>query len=173
MENFPEAAWADAYRIAYSILHDPHAAQDAAQNACARAWAGIGRLRSPEHFKVWFYRIVANECKRFKQAQSRYAAAAELHPSALAEPIEDRIDVRQAIASLDSPLRIVVVLRYYFNLTSAEISHVLSISPVTVRWRSMLAHRRLRTRLEDCVPASASHSKLGAVYSHESIVEHR
>jgi hypothetical protein len=37
----------DAYRIAWSILRDRSAAEDAAQEACARAWGNIKNLRRP------------------------------------------------------------------------------------------------------------------------------
>lgn len=159
--EFVQASWPDIYRIAYTILHDPHAAQDATQEACARAWSGIGRLRSPERYAVWLYRIVANECRRLRRRDERYAVQAEIRPIPTAQPPDDCIDVRRAIASLDAQLRIVVVLRYYSNLTSAEIAHVLSISPVTVRWRLMLAHRRLRGVLADNEPVPARETPSG------------
>ena len=166
-----QTAWPDVYRIAYSILHDPHAAQDAAQEACARAWSGIEQLQSPERFKVWLYRIVANECRRFKRREDRYVPHAELETPPQHRCADDRIDVRNAIASLDASLRIVVLLRYYYSLTSVEIAHVLAISPVTIRWRLMLAHRRLRGLLADDVldPALATHR--GGIYANESIAK--
>jgi DNA-directed RNA polymerase specialized sigma24 family protein len=37
----------DAYRIAWSILRDRSAAEDAAQEACARACGNIKNLRRP------------------------------------------------------------------------------------------------------------------------------
>jgi RNA polymerase sigma factor (sigma-70 family) len=168
-----QATWPDVYRIAYSMLHDPHAAQDAAQEACARAWSGIEQLQCPERFKVWLYRIVANECHRLKRREDRYVAYAALGSPERSHSAEERVDVRQAIASLDAPLRIVVVLRYYYTLTSAEIAHVLSISPVTIRWRLMLAHRRLRGLLADDAPAPALPTSLGVLYKNESVVDNR
>lgn len=165
------AVWPDVYRIAYSMLHDPHTAQDAAQEACTRAWSRIAQLQSPKHFKIWLYRIVANECRRLKGRETRNLSLAEVALPASGDSSDDRIDVRQAIASLDASLRIVVVLRYYYNLTSAEIAHVLSISPVTIRWRLMLAHRRLRGLLTDDVSAPMPSTPSGVLYANVSTLE--
>jgi len=56
--------------------------------------------------------------------------------------------VRRAIDALEPSLRAAVVLRYYFGMNSAEIGSILSTSPVTVRWRLMRAHQKLRELLE-------------------------
>lgn len=142
-----ESVWPDAYRIAWAALRDASAAEDAAQEACARAWSALGSVRDPKRFAVWFYRIVANECRR-----SRQNAHGDLH---LADQLltpgephdEERIDVRRAIDALPDALRLVVVLRYYYDLTSIEIASIVDASPITVRWRLMQARRHIRTQL--------------------------
>lgn len=146
-------AWADAYRIAWSILRDRSSAEDAAQEACARAWRKLGSLRRPELFSVWFYRIVVNESRRMQRAGRHAAPIAEV-PSH--DAYEDRIAVRMAIDALDRRLRLPVVLRYYYGLRSAEIALVLGASPITVRWWLMLAHRRLARALDDGASSSPS-----------------
>jgi len=44
-------------------------------------------------------------------------------------------------------LRLTVVLHYYFGMSSAEIARIADPSPVTARWRLMVAHRKLRALL--------------------------
>lgn len=143
-----ESLWPDAYRIAWATLRDSNAAEDAAQEACARAWRALSSLRSADRFAVWFYRIVVNECRRSQRNTSSDLRLVDRLPVAAGEPFsEDRVDVRRAIDRLPAPLRLVVVLRYYYDLSSVEIAEVVSASPITVRWRLMLAHRRLRSTL--------------------------
>ena len=143
-----ESLWPDAYRIAWASLRDADAAEDAAQEACARAWRALRSVRSSDRFAVWFYRIVVNECRRSQRnTRSDLHLVDRLPPVAGAPSNDDRVDVQRAIGSLPAPLRLVVVLRYYYDLSSVEIAHVVNASPVTVRWRLMLAHRRLRTTL--------------------------
>ncbi len=69
-----ERVWPDAYRIAWSVLGERTAAEDAAQEACARLWASIGTLRRPDAFVGWFYRIVVNEAKRRRRTLRRTAS---------------------------------------------------------------------------------------------------
>jgi len=142
------AVWPDAYRIAWSVLRDGPAAEDAAQEACARVWRSIGGLRDAGRFKVWFCRIVVNESRRLQGRAKHGEAAADVAPND--RPLfDERVAVRLAIDALDPRLRSIVVFRYYFGLRSREIARVLGVSPVTIRWRLMLAHRRLACALAD------------------------
>jgi len=105
-------------------------------------------VRSSERFAAWFYRIVVNECRRSKWKTDIGLRPVDQLPASAGEPSsDDRVDVRRAIDLLPAPLRLVVVLRYYYDLRAAEIAEVISASPITVRWRLMVAHRRLRTTL--------------------------
>jgi RNA polymerase sigma-70 factor, ECF subfamily len=147
-------AWPAAYRIARSVLSSDAAAEDAAQEACAHAVAALGTLRDPASFAPWFYRIVVNEARQGHRRMVReLPLEASLGNRIPSRPDEfssrdDRIDVRRAIDALEPALRATIVLRYYFGMSSAEIGRILSTSPVTARWRLMVAHRKLRVLLD-------------------------
>ena len=141
------SVWPDAYRIAWSLLRERTAAEDAAQEACARLLTALGTLRSPDAFSVWFYRIVVNEAKRRRRAATREAALEDDRPYDAGLAVEDRIDVRRALDALEPAQRLTIVLYYYFALSGREIAQVMTTSPVTVRWRLMAARRRLRVLL--------------------------
>ena len=53
-----------AVGYAYSILHDIHWAEDAAQEAFFEAFRTLSHLREPEAFPGWFRRIVFKQCDR-------------------------------------------------------------------------------------------------------------
>lgn len=136
------------------MLSDSAAAEDAAQEACARALSAIDTLRRPDRFVPWFYRIVVNEAKRRLRATAREVSfetgLADSQDSSCDEASKhaDRIDVRRAINALEPALRAAIVLRHYLGMSSAEIGQILCISPVTARWRLMVAHRKLRALLK-------------------------
>ena len=50
------------YAIAYRILRDVERAQDAVQQALILAWRELPRLRDPERFEPWLYRLLVNAC---------------------------------------------------------------------------------------------------------------
>jgi len=146
LERLLEAIWPDAYRIAYSIVRERAAAEDAAQEACAIVYRKIATLRSAAAFRVWLYRIVTREALRQPQrsAQQSFEAPQQNTPDR-----ESRLDVGRALDSLSPDLRAVVILHYYAELTSKEIAAILSIPAPTVRFRLMLARGRLRPLLEE------------------------
>lgn len=149
LERLLESVWPDAYRIAYSIVRDRAAAEDAAQVACAAVYRSIATLRSAGAFRVWVYRIVAREAL----SQAKRSA-----PQTIEAPVqnmpdhESRLDVAQALDSLAPDLRAAVVLRYYAELTSKEIAGILGVAAATVRFRLMLARRRLKPLLSERFP---------------------
>ncbi|MBV9103387.1 MAG: sigma-70 family RNA polymerase sigma factor [Candidatus Eremiobacteraeota bacterium] len=145
-----EKVWPDAFRIAWSVLGERTAAEDAAQEACARTLTAIGSLRTPEAFPAWFYRIVVNEANRRRRTLRNAAAAAE-EPRDTVEAVgnEERIDLERALHALEPPLRVVIVLRYYLRLSGKEIATIVGASAMTVRWRLFVARRRLRATLSE------------------------
>ena len=163
------SVWPDAYRIAWSILRDSSAAEDAAQDSCARAWSALATLRRCESFPVWFYRIVVNECNRKKRVAYRDARLIERLPPRRESSQEERVDLREAVDRLAPHLRLTIVLRYYYDLNNAEIASVVSVSPITVRWRLMMAHRRIREMLSERSPAPHKEKDSKGRYEDEQI----
>ena len=143
-----ENAWPYAYRVAWSIVRERTAAEDAVQSACARALASMHTLRSPERFRAWFYRIVVNEAKQRLRNAARESEV--LLPVAYEERglRDERIDLVRAIEQLSATLRVTVLLYYYVGLNGGEIAAAMQTSPVAVRLRLMLARRRLRALLD-------------------------
>src|SRR3954462_3360389 len=48
--------------IARKILRDPHAAEDALQQAVITPWRTTPRLRNPGRFDAWLYRLLVRAC---------------------------------------------------------------------------------------------------------------
>jgi RNA polymerase sigma factor (sigma-70 family) len=158
-----ERVWPDAFRVAWSILGERGAAEDVAQEACARLLTSIERLRNPERFSAWFYRIVVNESKRRRCRTARDAPLDERLGSDDLVSHEDRLDLRRALQALDPALRVAVVLHYYLGLNSVEIAKVVGASSMAVRWRLFVARRRLRPLLgAEVAPPSTSRNETGA-----------
>ena len=133
-------------------------AEDLAQEAFLRALRSIRQYRATQRFKPWLYAIAVNAARdHFKRAETRYAAAlGDEDLLAAADPIEldDLLKssgqrVAAAITALPVQQREAIILRYYQDLSLAEISEALAIPIGTVKSRLSLGLRHLRARLKD------------------------
>jgi len=147
IEALLRAIWPDAYRLARAIVGEDGPAEDIAQEACIIVYRTIASLRDGGAFRTWFYRIVVREAAAIKRRRSRIEAAVEI-AGGLADPAAS-VDVWRALSLLPHALREVVVLRYFEDLSSREIAAILGIPSGTVRFRLMLARRRLRPMLDE------------------------
>lgn len=147
-----------AYRLARAILADEREAEDAVQDACLTAWRRGDALRELERFEPWFERILVNGCRDRLRSRSRQrvrAIALEVDwrssGRGVAPDPSDRLPdeaIDRAFDRLDPDHRIVVLLRYWQDLTVEDIAERLGLPPGTVKSRLHYALRTLRTSLE-------------------------
>ena len=154
------AFWPRAYRLAYAVLGNRAAAEDAAQEALILAAARLNSLREPEAFDVWSARIVVNAARSAARRRRSERSLDGAH--AVARFDDDavvRLDVAQALAALPSWLREPVVLRYVEGFSSAQIGASLGAPAATIRFRLLLARRRLATALADRVRVAEEYAR--------------
>lgn len=144
-----------AYRLAGFILGDAREAEDATQDALARAWRQRRALRSLDAAQAWFDRILVNVCRdrlRRRRPRVRWADVDEGLPSPAADPFAAllaRDAVLRATAGLPVDQRIVVVLRFWADLPVDAIAERLGVPAGTVKSRLHYAMRAMRVALED------------------------
>ena len=144
-----------AYRLAGFILADAREAEDATQDALARAWRRRSTLRRLDAAQAWFDRILVNVCRdrlRRRRPGVRWAEVVEGLPSRGADPFAAllaRDAVLRAIAGLTVDQRIVLVLRYWADLPVEAIAVRLAIPAGTVKSRLHYALRALRAEIGD------------------------
>ena len=151
------------FRMALSIMDDPAEADEAAQDTLVRVLGALDSYRGDAAFTTWLYAITLNVCRgrlRKRRARERLArvlgavfhlgrAETAAHPEAAAQQHEAEAAVWQAIRALPENLRLPIILRYYHDLTVAEMAEVLQVSDRTVHTRLHAAHERLRVLLKD------------------------
>ena len=143
-----------AYRLAGFLLGDAREAEDATQDALARAWRQRSSLRSLEAAQAWFDRILVNVCRdrlRRRRPRVRWADMDE-GVSPAADPFAAllaRDAVVRAMTGLQIDHRIVLVLRYWADLPVDAIAVRIGIPPGTVKSRLHYALRALRVALEE------------------------
>jgi len=135
--------------VAHAILGDRHLAEDAAQEAFARACWNLKRLRDPSRFAAWLGRICRNQAKDMARRRKRLRSLPDT--AAMPErsnPAADVDTVRDAIAALPTRAREVIYLRYYDELSYEQISAVLGISGQAINGRLRRAKQAIARYLE-------------------------
>ena len=133
-------------RYAVMLTGERDQAADLVQDVLVKAfrgWARIGSVDDPDNYVL---RMVTNQFLSWRRSWAvRHVVPVDHLPDApgdldLGTAHADRDDLWHRLAELPRRQRAVLVLRYYEQLTDAEIAQVLGCSAVTVRG---YAHRAL------------------------------
>lgn len=145
-------------RTAYLLTHDWAHAEDLLQTALVRAWSAWGRIEAdPEPY---VRRILVNVYaswwrRRWRQVERSTSHLPE-HPTAdEISRVDGRDAVWQAIGRLPKRQRAVLVLRYFEDMTEAQIADAMGISVGTVKSQATKALAKLR--LDESLTLEASH----------------
>jgi RNA polymerase sigma-70 factor (sigma-E family) len=132
-------------RLAQLMLGDRAAAEDVVHDAFCGLCRRWGHLSDPAKAQAYLRSAVLNGCRSVLRRQSRPPEALALSADALSAdaPLlasEDRRAVMAALRRLPDRQREALVLRYYVELSDAEIAAAMGIRESTVR---STAHRGL------------------------------
>lgn len=125
-------------RLATLLIGDAAAAEEVVSEAFLRTFAGWWRLRRPEQAQWYLRRTVVNLCRsrlrrtKVEDRSNRTSWAGE-RDAQDAEPRTDERAVLDAVAQLPRRQREAVVLRYYQDLTEAQVAAVLGCSLGTAK----------------------------------------
>ncbi len=145
-EGYPRS-----FRTACLILGNRSDAEEAVQEAFLRAWRFRDSLSSGADFKPWLYRVVVNSCNsKLRQEiphRDRRSNDDELATAPSGEDTPTRVarkrDIVRALHDLPVQLRVVIVLRYYADLSEREIATAIGRRQGTVKSRLHEARRLL------------------------------
>ena len=135
--------------IAHSILGDRHLAEDAAQQAFAKAALKLPQLKKESRFAGWLAVICRNVAKDMARRSENLRTTDDLSTIAAKSRDDDSIaeTVREAISKLSASAREVIFLRYYDGMSYEQISTVLGISEQAINGRLRRAKRKMAVYL--------------------------
>lgn len=167
------------YGVAYDLLGNRAEAEEAVQEALARACENIADLRDPVAAPAWFLRIVTTMCLRTLRrrrlrrslfgwlerkpedtAQPHAQTGAELAPLVHAtdavpaphQSLSDRERLTALLASLEdlpAKQRAALVLRYGHDLSVPEVAQMLGVEQATAKTHLVRGLARLRDLMEE------------------------
>ena len=143
------------------MLRDHDLARDAVQEGFIKAWRSLPSLRDPDRFEGWLRSLVARSCLDILRRRGRRPVEVDL-VSTDGPAIDDASVTTANRELLDSILRrlppeqrVVVVLRYYFDLEVPEIAATLAIPVGTAKSRLHRSLSAMRVALADVDPEHA------------------
>jgi len=143
------------FHIAHDMLGSGAEAEDAVQEALARACERFDKIRDPAAIEGWFYRVLTNHCLSALRRRRVTTAVLAIWPSSQArrstpahelEPDVSRL--LRAIDRLPAKQKAAVVLRYGHDISLDEIADMLGVGRGTVKTHLVRGLKRLRTLLE-------------------------
>ena len=153
------------FRTTYLTLGSAAEAEDILQEVFLQVHRSLESYDADRGaFSTWLYRITVNRCLNWRRGRSHTESLDALDEERLGgaalvcDSYAEDDTVRRALDGLSRKLRVVVVLRYLWDLSYAEIAEITDVPLGTVKSRLNHATRLLRDGLESdrtCSPRSA------------------
>jgi RNA polymerase sigma-70 factor, ECF subfamily len=156
------------YRLCCTLLRDPTAAEDAAQESLVRIWKAIGSFDGRASLSTWIYAITRNRCltaiarrrdlasmsDAVVEAEAEISAASQLADSADSATDDASATLRELIELLPERYRRTLMLFYYEDRSVSEVAGMLGMPEGTVktnlyRARAALTEQLRRRGLDD------------------------
>ena len=145
------------FRTSLLMVGDEHRAEDMLQETFVKVYKSKDKFKGDESgFRQWLYRITINICIDNHRREPTSSLSLEEMSERGFEPaetgsayakFEERDEVWQTMKSLDSKHRLIVILRYFHELSYEEIAQILDIPVGTVKSRLNTATKTLRQAL--------------------------
>jgi RNA polymerase sigma-70 factor (sigma-E family) len=157
-------------RTAYLLTGDHANAEDLVQTALARTWLAWERIEDPRAVDAYVRRTLVNT----HRSAWRLRRVKEVPTDVLPETPDDASPAEHdglrdvlwaALAELPRQQRVTLVLRYYEDLSEAEIARVLGVSVGTVKSNASRGLARLREHAADA--RSAVGAQVGGTTAQE------
>lgn len=150
-----------AVHAAYAIVYDRALAEDIAQSAFVKVAGRAHQFDEERPFAPWFFRIVVNDAIKAAKKQKMMISLDEqsdgptaklanwlidpnLKPEQLVEQKETREIILKAMQRLSPEGRAVIVMRYFLEMSEADMVTKMDRPLSTIKWWLRDARKRLK-----------------------------
>lgn len=135
--------------IARVVTSDGHLAEDAAQEAFAKACRRLDSLKNPKRFGAWLATICRNEARDILRRRPNIESLGERDIAAELPDTDPEADaVWEALNSMSPESRELLYLRYRNDLSYEAIADLLDTSVEAIHGRLRRAKLKVKTHLE-------------------------
>lgn len=141
------------HRLMLKMTRNPDDAFDLTQEAYVRAFTQIDQFDGRSSLTTWLYRIAVNQALQFLRRARTGREKMNVVRGAAKSSVDGqgnitRIDVHDALATLEADEQAILLLRYHEGLSYEQIAETLGCAGGTVASRLNRARHRLKERLE-------------------------
>ncbi len=140
------------YKTAYVYTGNEQDAMDIVGETVYHAYRSIGKLKHPEYFSTWLVKILINQSLAFlRKAKRTFPLEQEneqMQQRTSGLPLEDKLDLLEAVGKLSNPYKSVIILRYIHDLPNDRIAEVLETPVGTVKTHLHRAIKQLRMSMK-------------------------
>jgi|RhiMetdeSRZDD1v2_1073273.scaffolds.fasta_scaffold77348_3 RNA polymerase sigma-70 factor, ECF subfamily len=161
LETLVKRYQARAVHAAYAIVYDRALAEDIAQTAFVKVVERVHQFDQERPFAPWFFRIIVNDSLKAARKQKTIISLGEesdepaaqlakwlidpgIKPEQVLEQKEARQNILKAIQSLSPEQRAVLVMRYFLEMSEADMVTKMDHPLSTIKWWLREARNRLR-----------------------------
>ncbi len=148
MEHIYNAYKSSLFNLTYRFTRDFSLSEDLLQDIFLKIFTHIKKLRSPEAFNGWLYRIATNTCMSYarKKGKTKEVSLMELGDVDSPENNDNqvRMQLEQAMDALPPKQKIVFQLHDIQGFTNIEIADIMKCSEGTAK--SQLFKARIKIR---------------------------
>ena len=148
------------YNLAYRMLQNAQDAEDATQEAFLRTYRALPSFKVGKKFSSWLLSITSNLCidvlrrRRYiwlslEDVSFRLASSTAEDPDRRVLRQEHTDQVQQLLHCLSDKYRLVVILRYWYDMSYKEIAETMDLNLNTVKTRLHRARHMLARALEE------------------------
>ncbi len=139
------------YKIAFLHMKNEQDALDLVGSTILKGYQNIRTLKKPEWFKTWLTRILINTAKDELKKVVYYDEIDEDRISDQYQTVslEESLDLNSAIERLPEKYRMVIVLKYFSELSVREIAYIMHAPEGTVKAYLSRARDELKKVLKE------------------------
>lgn len=139
------------YKMAFLYMKNEQDSLDLVGTVILKGYQNIRTLKNPAWFKTWLTRILINAAK---DTRKRFIYYEDIDSTAIpgqsrGVSAEEKLDLNTAVSNLPEKYRLVIVLKYFSDLSVREISYIMNAPEGTIKAYLSRARKELKELLKE------------------------
>ncbi len=152
------SCYKDLYNFALYILGNAEDAADVVSDTFVEIWKSIGKLRAPEAFGAWAFKILSIRCKkeiaeaikrREEQNFDEFIETPFAGSENLVADIAENAALASALRNLEPEERMIVILSVLYGYTRREIGEMIGKPQSTVGSKLYRVYAKLKKQMAE------------------------